>query len=47
MAEYAGFLLTRFEVGKDGKTACERIKGKAARVQGMDFGEGGTGITWR
>ena len=28
IAEQAGFLLTRFEVGRDGKTACEQVKGK-------------------
>ena len=37
IAEHAGFLLTRFEVGRDGKTACERLKGKSATVQGMAF----------
>ena len=31
IAERAGFLLTRFEVGRDGKTACERLKGKSAK----------------
>ena len=37
IAEHAGFLLTRFEVGRDGKTAYERLKGKSAKVQGMSF----------
>ena len=27
MAEYAGYLVNRLEVGKDGKTAYERVKG--------------------
>ena len=27
IAEQGGFLLTRFEVGRDGKTVCERLKG--------------------
>ena len=40
IAEHAGFLLTRFEVGRDGKTAYERLKGKSAKVQGMAFAEG-------
>ena len=31
IAERAGFLLTRFEVGRDGWTACERLKGKSAK----------------
>ena len=38
--ERAGFQLTRFEVGRDGKTAHERLKGKSAKVQGMAFAEG-------
>jgi len=44
MAEYAAFLLTRFEVGTDGRTAYERMKGKKAKVQGMEFAEG---ILWK
>ena len=44
IAEHAGFLLTRFEVGRDGKTAYERLKGKSAKVQGMSFAEG---ILWK
>ena len=40
MAEYAGWILTRFEVGHDGQTACERTRGKSAKVQGMEFAEG-------
>ena len=30
MTEYAGWLLTRFQVGSDRKTAYERVKGKPA-----------------
>ena len=37
IAEYASFLLNRFEVGHDGKTAYERCKGKKARVEGLEF----------
>jgi hypothetical protein len=39
LAEYAAWLLNRFEVGRDGKTAYERMKGKSAKVQGTEFGE--------
>ena len=44
IAERAGFLLTRFEVGRDGKTAYERLKGISAKVQGLAFAEG---ILWK
>ena len=44
MVEYAAHLLNRFEVGKDGKTAYERCKGKKAKHMGVEFGEG---ILWR
>ena len=37
IAEYASFLLNRFEVGHDGKTAYERCKGKRAKVEGLEF----------
>ena len=40
IGERAGFLLTRFDVGLEGKTACERLEGKSAKVQGMSFAEG-------
>ena len=33
LAEHARLLLMRFEVGHDGKTAYERLKGKAADMQ--------------
>ena len=39
MPEYAAYLLNRLEVGKDGKTAYERYKGKRSRVLGVEFGE--------
>jgi hypothetical protein len=39
MAEYAAYLVNRMEVGKDGKTAMERNKGKKATVMGVEFGE--------
>jgi hypothetical protein len=44
MVEYAAFLLNRFEVGHDGKTAYERLKCKRARTLGIEFGEG---VLWR
>ena len=44
IAEYASYLLNRFEVGKDGKTAYERCKGKKAKVMGVEFGEG---VLWK
>ena len=42
--EYAGFLLNRFEVGRDGKTAYERLKGRRSRTLGLEIGEA---IHWR
>ena len=39
MVEYAGYLVNRLEVGKDGKTAYERSRGKKATVLGIEFGE--------
>ena len=39
MPEYAAYLLNRREIGKDGKTAYERCKGKKATVLGIEFGE--------
>ena len=44
LAEYAGYLVTRAEVGDDGKTAYERIKGKTAAIPGIEFGEG---VLWK
>ena len=37
--EYAGILLSRFQVAADGKTPYERIKGKSYRRELVDFGE--------
>ena len=39
MAEYGAYLVNRLEVGKDGKTAYERSKGKQGKVLGVEFGE--------
>ena len=44
LIEYAGYLINRFEVGHDGKTAYERLKGKKATVLGIEFGES---VHWR
>ena len=44
MAEYAGYLLSRAEVGKDGRTAYERLKGKKAKLQRHEFGEA---VLWK
>ena len=39
IAAQARFLFTRFEVGRDGKTAHERLKENSAKVQGLSFAE--------
>ena len=44
LPEYAAYLLNRLEVGKDGKTAYERVRGKRATVVGLEFGEK---VLWR
>ena len=44
LVEYAGWLLTRAEVGADGKTAYERSRGKEAKLPGVEFGEG---VLWK
>ena len=44
MAEYAAYLINRLEVGKDGKTAYERCRGKRATVLAIEFGEK---LLWR
>jgi len=40
MVGYSSLLLNRFEVGADGKTNYERLKGKQAKTNGLEFGEG-------
>ena len=37
--EFGAYLYNRLVVGKDGKTAMERAKGKKATVIGLEFGE--------
>ena len=39
MVGYAAVLLNRFEVGKDGRTAYERLKNKTSKMLGLEFGE--------
>ena len=39
LVEYSSYLLNRVEVGHDGKTAYERLKGKSANVIRVEFGE--------
>ena len=39
LVEAVGWTMTRAEVGKDGKTAFERIRGKQCTSQVADFGE--------
>ena len=39
MAEYLAYLQCRLEVGQAGKTPYERVKGKSAKVLGVEFGE--------
>ena len=39
MAEYAAYLINKLEIGKDGKTAYERNKGKKGVVLAIEFGE--------
>ena len=44
LVEYAAVLLNRGQVGQDGKTAYERLKGETASLPGMQFGER---LLWR
>ena len=37
VVEYVGWLVNRAEVGHDGRTRYERLKGKKARLPGMEF----------
>ena len=39
LIEYAAVLINRGQVGADGKTAYERLKGKKAVLPGLQFGE--------
>ena len=35
----AGTVVNRYEVGRDGKTPYERLRGKQSRLIGLEFGE--------
>ncbi len=37
-------MLNRYEVGKDGRTAYERCRGKPAKTFGLEFGEA---VRWK
>ena len=37
LIEYASVLLNRFEVGRDGRSAYERSKGKVSKFIGVEF----------
>ena len=39
MVEFAATLVNRYEVGRDGRTPHERLRGKASRLIGLEFGE--------
>ena len=39
MVEHASELLTKYLVGRDGKTPYERLTGKRYRVEAFEFGE--------
>ena len=39
MVEHASVLIKRYLVGKDGKTAYERLRGKKSKMLGFEFGE--------
>ena len=39
LEEMVGWMMSRAEVGANGKTGYERCKGKVARMPGMEFGE--------
>ena len=39
MAEYTAYLINRLEVGRDGKTANERCRGKPSTVMAIELGE--------
>ena len=39
LVEFAATLINRYEVGRDGRTPHERLRGKASRLVGLEFGE--------
>ena len=44
LVEMVGWMMSRADVGADGKTGHERCKGRRARLLGMDFGEA---VLWK
>ena len=44
LIEHATDVMTKYLVGKDGKSAYERLFGKAVREEALEFGEG---LWWR
>ena len=43
LVEFAGTVFNRYEVGRDGKTPFERLRGKQSRLIGLEFGENHSG----
>lgn len=39
LVEFAAVLINRYEVGHDGKTPYERLRGKSSKLLGLEFGE--------
>ena len=39
LVEFAGTVVNRYEVGRDGKTPYERLRGKQSKLIGLEFGE--------
>ena len=39
MVEYSSVLLNKYEVGRNGKTAYERLRGRKSKMLGVEFGE--------
>ena len=39
LVEFTGTVVNRYEVGRDGKTPYERLRGKQSRLIGLEFGE--------
>jgi hypothetical protein len=42
--EYSSVVLNRREVGRDGRTAYQRLTGKRVAMPGLEFGEG---VIWK
>ena len=44
LVEMVGWMMSRADVGADGKTGYERCKGRRAKLPGMEFGEA---VLWK